>query len=117
MASDEITMSHLQSLISEAHSANLDETRAKEWARSHLASVDYDALKDIAHHYGVPSVEVAHHSTVRAATVKAIVAEILEGEEDEDDSLDDYISWDGSDNSVDGIYLDNYDYDDWEEED
>ena len=85
MASDEIIMSDLQALISEAHSANLDETRAKEWARSHLASVNYDALKDIAHHYGVPSVEVAHHSTVRAATVKAIVAEILEGEDDEDD--------------------------------
>tara|TARA_Y100001970_G_C14255411_1_gene874990 strand:+ start:1579 stop:1920 length:342 start_codon:yes stop_codon:yes gene_type:complete len=113
MASDERIMGDLQALISEAHSANLDETRANEWARSHLASVDYEAIKDIAHHYGVPSVEVAHHSTVRAATVKAIVAEILEGE---DESLDDYISWDGSDNSVDGVYIEPiYDY--WEEED
>tara|TARA_B100000900_G_scaffold414954_1_gene443200 strand:- start:1118 stop:1468 length:351 start_codon:yes stop_codon:yes gene_type:complete len=116
MNSDERIMSDLQALISEAHSENLDETRANEWARSHLAGVDYDALKDIAHHYGVPSVEIAHHSTVRAATVKAIVAEILEGENEDDESWDDYHSWDGSDNSVDGVYIEpNYDY--WEEED
>ena len=105
MASNERILGDLQSLISEAHSENLDEAQAKEWARCHLASVDYEAIKDIAHHYGVPSVEVTHHSTVRAATVKAIVEEIL----------DDDRSWDGSDNSVDGVYIEpNYDY--WEEE-
>jgi len=98
MASDERILGDLQSLISEAHSENLDEKRALEWARNHLASIDHDALKDIAHHYGVPSVEVAHHSTVRAATVTKIVAEILEC--DPEGGID---TWD-------------HDYD-WEEED
>ena len=99
--------SEYQGFISEAQEQNLTEEKAKEWAASFVCRLDtYEEVKDLAHHLGIVSVEVAHHFSLRAKLREAIVEEILEGEN----------NWDGSDNSVDGVYIEpNYDY--LEEED
>ncbi len=80
------TIGHLQDLISEAHSDRVDESEAKLWAKSHIECLDsYDEVKDLAYHYGIGSVEVAHHQTVRSQLLKKIVEEMLDFESSEDD--------------------------------
>lgn len=100
---------HLQSLISEAHSGRIDESDAKIWAKSFIADLEsYEEVKDMAHHYGIPSVEVAHHQTIRSQLLKKIVEEMLDSEsaDDEEDDYDDL------------CFYDEDDYDDgWGEED
>ena len=82
---------NLQTLISEAHSLPVDESTAKSWASSHIAGLEsYDDVKDLAFHYGIPSVEVAHHSTIRSQLLKKIVEEMLDLDSaEDDDSYDD----------------------------
>lgn len=100
---------HLQSLISEAHSGRIDESSAKIWAKCFIEELEsYEEVKDMAHHYGIPSVEVAHHQTIRSQLLKKIVEEMLDSEsaDDEEDDYDDL------------CFYDEDDYDDgWGEED
>ena len=93
------TLGDLQTLISEAHSSRVDEQEARSWAMLHIADLDsYDEVKDLAHHYGVPSVEVAHHATVKAQLLNKMVEEMLDFDDDYDDDDeyddDDYDEWD-----------------------
>ena len=78
---------HLQDLISEAHRVGLSESEAKEWASMFIASLgSYEEVKDMAHHYGIGSVEVAHHATIKAQLLKKMVEEMLDSDSaDEDD--------------------------------
>ena len=88
---------HLQTLISEAHSGRIDESDAKIWARDFIAELEsYEEVKDMAHHYGIPSVEVVHHSTIRRQLLEKMVEEMLDWEsaEDEDDDEDDLYCYD-----------------------
>lgn len=83
----------LQDLISEAHSGRISESDAKIWARAFISDLEsYDEVKDLAHHYGIPSVEVAHHTTIRSQILKKMVEEMLDWEsaEDEGDDHEDY---------------------------
>jgi hypothetical protein len=85
---------HLQDLISEAHSERLSESDAKIWAKSFIEELEnYEEVKDMAHHYGISSVEVAHHQTIKAHLLKKMVEEMLDfdsaDDEDEYYALDD----------------------------
>ena len=83
---------HLQDLISEAHSERMSESDAKIWAKSFIADLeDYEEVKDMAHHYGIPSVEVTHHQKIRSQLLKKIVEEMLDFESSEED--DDEWGW------------------------
>ena len=83
---------HLQDLISEAHSERMSESDAKLWAKSFIADLeDYEEVKDLAHHYRIPSVEVAHHQKIRSQLLKKMVEEMLDWESAEDD--DDEWGW------------------------
>lgn len=83
---------HLQDLISEAHSERMSESDAKLWANSFIADLeDYEEVKDMAHHLGIPSVEVAHHQKIRSQLFKKIVEEMLDFESSEED--DDEWGW------------------------
>ena len=85
------TVGSLQDLISEAHSSRVDEAEARSWAKSHIECLDsYDEVKDLAYHYGVGSVEVAHHQTIRSQLLKKMVEEMLDFDSAEDDDDDDY---------------------------
>ena len=100
------TLGHLQDLISEAHSSRVDEKEARSWAMYHIADLEsYDEVKDLAHHYGVPSVEVAHHQTVKAQLLKKMVEEMLdfESSEDDDEYEDEYNDyyWEGDEDEYD----------------
>jgi len=77
---------YLQDLISEAHSERVSESDAKIWAKSFIADLeDYEEVKDMAHHYGIPSVEVEHHQKIRSQLLKKIVEEMLDFESSEED--------------------------------
>lgn len=81
---------HLQDLISESHRVGLSESEAKEWASMFIAELgSYEEVKDMAHHYGIGSVEVAHHSTVKAQLLKKMVEEMLDPDSADDDYDDD----------------------------
>tara|TARA_B000000557_G_scaffold259125_1_gene254546 strand:- start:1825 stop:2139 length:315 start_codon:yes stop_codon:yes gene_type:complete len=81
---------HLQDLISEAHSARVSESNAKIWAKSFIADLgSYEEVKDMAHHYGIGSVEVAHHETVKAQLLEKMVEEMLDPDSADDDDYDD----------------------------
>lgn len=98
---------HLQTLISEAHSGRIDESSAKIWAKSFIAGLeDYEEVKDMAHHYGIPSVEVAHHQKIKSQLLKKIVEEMLDFESAEDEDYDD-----GFYDDDDGFYDDGFYYD------
>ena len=80
---------HLQDLISEAHSEQISNGDAKIWANSFIAGLEsYDEVKDMAHHYGIPSVEIAHHQKIRSQLLNKIVEEMLDWESAEDDEED-----------------------------
>lgn len=87
------TLGNLQDLINEAHSDRVSEEEARSWAKSHIECLDsYDEVKDLAHHYGIGSVEVAHHQTIRAQLLKKMVEEMLDFDSayDDDDDEDYY---------------------------
>jgi hypothetical protein len=101
---------HLQDLISEAHSVGPSESEAKEWASIFIAELgSYEEVKDLAHHYGIPSVEVAHHTTVKAQLLKKMVEEMLDPDSADDDDYDD-------DYDDDCYYTSADDYQAWEDE-
>lgn len=81
-------LADLQGMISEAHSLRLSDKReALNWAEDYInQSETYEEVKDLAHHYGIGSVEVAHHQTIKAQLKKMIAEEILDwkGAEAED---------------------------------
>ena len=81
---------HLQSLISEAHRGRWSESDAKMSAKSFIADLeDYEEVKDLAHHYDIPSVEVAHHTTIRSQLLKKMVGEMIDWEGAEDGEWED----------------------------
>ena len=80
---------HLQDLISEAHSGRIGEGDAKLWAKSFIEELEsYDEVKDMAHHYGIPSVEVSNHQTIRSQLLKKIVEEMLDLESADDEDVE-----------------------------
>ena len=82
---------HLQDLISEAHRVGLSESEAKEWASQFIIELgSYEEVKDMAHHYGIGSVEVAHHQTIKAQLLKKMVEEMLDPDSADDYDDDDY---------------------------
>ena len=95
----------LQDLISEAHSVGLSESEAKEWASQFIFELgSYEEVKDLAHHYGIGSVEVANNQTIKAQLKMKMVEEMLDpdsADDDEDlfyyyeDEAEDYEAWEG----------------------
>ena len=84
----------------------MSESEAKEWASQFIFELgSYEEVKDMAHHYGIGSVEVAHHATIKAQLLKKMVEEMLDPDsaDDEDDDLfyyyedeaEDYEAWEG----------------------
>ena len=86
---------HLQDLISEAHRERVSESDAKIWAKSFIDNLEnYEEVKDMAHHYGIGSVEVAHHQTIKAQLLNKMVEEMLDTDSADDDyDDDDYDDW------------------------
>ena len=73
----ENNVDNLEEMIYEARKCKISVETAKQWANDHIAGMEYEDVKDIAFHMNVPSVEVAHHSTVKSQLVKRIVKKIL----------------------------------------
>lgn len=89
----------LQDLISEAHRVGLSESEAKEWASMFIAELgSYEEVKDMAHHYGIGSLDVAHHETIKAQLKMKMVEEMLDP-----DSADDDYEWLAEDAWEEGI--------------
>lgn len=111
-------LADLQGMISEAHSLQLtDKREALSWAENYInQSETYEEIKDIAHHYGVGSVEVDHHQKIKAQLKEKIAEEILdwkgaEAEEAEEEEAE----WE-VESTCDDQWEIEYDDDGWEGE-
>lgn len=67
-------------MINEAHNLRLtDKQEALSWAEDYIdQSETYEEIKDLAHHYGIGSVEVAQPQKIKDLLKKRIADEVLD---------------------------------------